>query len=191
MNELAVPAEAEFRPDSERKDTNREDMSGKDINDRLVIRLRDLSHIMRSLYEGKGSQRRVLIVLSEMGDHVTQRQLTDRLGISSGSASEAVGKLEALGLIQRAINEADRRNVDIVLTELGQEMASKARLQRKERHERMFSCLSDEEKEQLMTLLNKVGAHWTQEFGVPAGPDRRCLRGHHSPCNGQSGEEGE
>ena len=33
----------------------------------LVICLRDVSHVMRGLYEGKGSQKRVLMVLEDLG----------------------------------------------------------------------------------------------------------------------------
>ena len=41
--------------------------SSEDIDGKLVIGLRDISHTMRSLYEGRGSQKRILIVLSETG----------------------------------------------------------------------------------------------------------------------------
>ena len=37
------------------------------VNGRLIISLRDISHTMRSLYEGKGSQKRVLMVLRREG----------------------------------------------------------------------------------------------------------------------------
>ena len=36
-----------------------------DINDGLILSLRDLHHTMRSLYEGKASQKRILIILNE------------------------------------------------------------------------------------------------------------------------------
>lgn len=55
-----------------------------DINDKLIINLRDISHTMRYLYEGKGSQKRILIVLDEIGSNITQRELTQRLGIQPG-----------------------------------------------------------------------------------------------------------
>ena len=34
------------------------------INDKLIMNLRDISHTMRSLYEGRGSQKRILIILT-------------------------------------------------------------------------------------------------------------------------------
>lgn len=146
-----------------------------DINDRLIINLRDLSHTLRSLYEGRGSQKRILIVLAEMGGSVTQRQLTRRLGIRSGSASEVIGKLESGGCVRRTVNEADRRNVDVVLTEKGKALAEEAKRGRDLRHEQMFCCLSAEEKAELLALLEKVGADWEERFGGPKerGPSGR------------------
>ena len=82
-----------------------------DINKKLIINMRDLNHVMRSLYEGKASQQRILIILNEVGS-ITQRDLTMRLGIQPGSASEILSKLENAGLIQRAISETDRRTAN-------------------------------------------------------------------------------
>ena len=53
---------------------------GENIDGKLVLGLLDISRTMRSLYEGRGSQKRILIVLSETGT-ITQRELTARLGI--------------------------------------------------------------------------------------------------------------
>lgn len=137
----------------------------KGINDRLIICLRDLSHIMRSLYEGKGSQKRVLIVLEEMGERVTQRDLTERLGIQPGSASEVISKLEQAGCIRRTANEQDHRTADISLTAEGKRRALWAKEQRERRHEEMFSCLSQTEKEELLGLLEKVSGEWKERYG--------------------------
>ena len=42
-----------------------------DTNGKLIINLRDVGHMLRGLYEGRGSQQRVLIVLNDMGGSVT------------------------------------------------------------------------------------------------------------------------
>ena len=131
----------------------------KDINGRLIINFRDISHTMRFLYEGKGSQKRILIVLLETGK-ITQRALTERLGIQPGSASEVIAKLENAGLIRRTVSEEDRRTADISLTEEGKKQAAEAAEQRNRRHEQMFSSLSEDEKVQLLTLLEKINLDW-------------------------------
>lgn len=148
-----------------------------DRNKKLILNLRDLSHTMRFLYEGKGSQKRILIVLNEIGGSVTQRELTGRLGIQPGSASEVIAKLEDAGYIRRTPNEADRRTINIDLTETGKTAAEEAQKERKQRHEQMFSCLSDDEKGQLLCLLEKVNADWKQRYQDPE--EKHGLHKHH------------
>lgn len=92
-------------------------------NDLLIFALRDVSHVMHVLYEGKGSQKRVLMVLQELGAPITQRELTERLGIRPASASEVIAKLESAGCIVRTPSPSDRRTAEITLTELGKARA--------------------------------------------------------------------
>lgn len=147
------------------------------INDKLIINLRDLSHMMRFLYEGKGSQKRILIILDEVGGRITQRELTERLGIQPGSASEVIAKLEAAGAIKRTPSETDRRTADIELTAAGRKAASGAKERRIQRHEEMFSCLSDDEKNELLLMLEKVNADWEKRYrDIRKDRDRH---GHH------------
>lgn len=134
-----------------------------DRNDKLIINLRDLGHMMRFLYEGKASQKRILIVLQEE-ERITQRDLTERLGIQPGSASEILSKLEGAGLIARTQNEVDRRTTDVCLTDAGRKCAATALAQRQMRHEEMFSCLSEEEKQELLSLLERVCADWRTRY---------------------------
>lgn len=135
----------------------------EDRNDRLIIHLRDLGHIMRFLYEGKASQKRILMILKK-SESMTQKDLTERLGIQPGSASEILLKLENAGLITRTRNEHDRRTTDICLTDSGRELAEEALAQRKKRHEEMFSCLSEKEKQELLSLLEKLCADWKSRY---------------------------
>lgn len=134
-----------------------------DMNGKLIINLRNISHTMRFLYEGKGSQKRILIVLLQAG-RITQRVLTERLGIQPGSASEVIAKLEHAGLIVRTASTGDRRTTDISLTEEGKKQAAIASAQRDNRHAQMFSCLSEEEKGQLLALLEKVNNDWENRY---------------------------
>lgn len=148
--------------------------AGADDNNKLIINLRDLSHTMRTLYEGRGSQKRILIVLLEAGGSLTQRELTLRLGIQPGSVSEILAKLENAGQISRTPNRNDRRAMDVSLTSAGRETAGKALDQRILRHEEMFSCLSDSEKALLLSLLEKLHADWEMRY-----PDNRKQRQPH------------
>lgn len=157
-----------------------------DLNEKLILYLRDLGHIMRLQYEGKASQKRILIILNEVGN-VTQRDLTERLGIRPGTASEVIAKLENADLILRTKNRNDRRTTNIQLTEAGKKLASEAVEQRKKRHQEMFCGLSEEEKQSLAVLLEKLSADWefryhkhardTQSADVPGDWDESSKRG--------------
>lgn len=139
-----------------------------DKGNRLIWNFRDIAHTMRQTSEGKGGQKRVLIILRESGS-MTQKELTDRLGVQPGSVSEVLGKLEAAGLIRRVPNGTDRRTTDICLTEAGEVAAEEAYTQRQQRHQQMFSSLTDQEKDQLLLLLEKLNADWDIKFRKPEG----------------------
>lgn len=171
---------------------NKEHYDMVNVNDKLIINLRDLSHTMRFLYEGKGSQKRILIVLDEIGGSITQRELTERLGIQPGSASEILAKLESSGFIIRTQNELDRRTTDVCLTDAGREVAAEALRQRQKRHEEMFSCLSEEEKQGLLSLLEKVCNDWRCRYCESGDLHRHERRhhGHHGKHDGHKHDEG-
>lgn len=134
-----------------------------EMDQKLVMNLRDLGHMIRFLFEGKGSQKRVLIILHETGC-MTQRELTGRMRIQPGSASEVIGKLESAGLIQRTPSHTDRRTADVQLTDLGRVRAEEAANQRKARHREMFSCLTDQEKTALLAIAEKLNADWDNRY---------------------------
>lgn len=153
-----------------------------DTNNKLIWNLRDIGHTMRHISEGKGSQKRVLITLRE-AEGMTQRELTRRLDIQPGSVSEVIGKLEAAGLLIRSPSETDRRTADITLTETGKTAAENALSQRQGRHQQMFASLSEEEKDTLLRLLEKLNADWNTKYGqsgtASTSPNARKGRGRH------------
>ena len=133
------------------------------LHNKLVLNFWEIAHTMRHISEGKGSQKRILMILLEAGP-TTQRSLTEQLGIQPGSASEVIGKLEASGFLVRTPSKTDRRTADICLTKAGKNAAEEAYAQRQVRHQQMFSGLSDEEKYTLLHLLEKVNADWKLKF---------------------------
>lgn len=154
----------------------------EDKNDKLIINFRDINHTMRFLYEGRGSQKRILIILLEAGN-ITQSRLTERLGIQSGSVSEVLAKLEKNSLIVRTESSDDRRTTDITLTGQGRALAEEAVKQRKARHKEMFACLTEDEKSTLLTLLEKVNTDWQKRYhtmeGFPCGGHGHSRERHH------------
>lgn len=136
-----------------------------DINEKLVHGLLDINHMMRMLYEGKASQSRVLIVLYEHKS-MTQRDLTEFLGIKPGSVSEILAKLERAELITRIHSEKDRRTMEITLTDEGEKLAKEAFEKRRERHKQMFACLTEDEQNTLLLLLETLSEDWSERFSL-------------------------
>lgn len=154
-----IIVQSEYTNDHSKKVFDNEQYNLLDMDNRLIMNLRDSGHRIRFLFEGKGSQKRILIILHESGN-MTQRELTERLGVQSGSASEVIKKLESAGLVLRTPSEEDRRTTNIQLTESGRIQAEEALERRKKRHQEMFSCLSADEKNVLLTLLEKLNEDW-------------------------------
>ena len=149
-----------------------------DVNEKLIINLRDIGHMMRMQYEGKASQKRILIILSKL-ETITQKELTVRLGIQPGSVSEILTKLENAGLIIRQENETDHRTTTIQLTDLGKQQALEATMKRQSRHEQMFACLTEQEKTTLQSLLEKVSEDWEVRFAKSANHVHHHHHGQH------------
>lgn len=134
-----------------------------DMNEKLVHGLLDINHMMRMLYEGKASQSRILIILYEQ-KNMTQKDLTEFLGIKPGSVSEILSKLEKVNLITRVHSENDHRTMEISLTDEGEKLAQEAVERRRERHEQMFACLTEDEQKTLLLLLEKLAGDWGERF---------------------------
>ncbi|MGI6033722.1 MAG: MarR family winged helix-turn-helix transcriptional regulator, partial [Coriobacteriales bacterium] len=107
-------------------------------------------------------QLRVLEAL-EGEDKLTQSELRGKLDIRAASLSELLTKLEDKGLIVRERNEADKRSIDVYLTDLGADCISEAKEHRKKMAEKMLGALSEEEKQQLSNLLCKLIHSWRDE----------------------------
>ncbi len=189
-NGVPVPAEEARQPRRGRPLYEEMDTDGK-----LLWTLRSLGRYLHEFHEGRASQERILGLLSKESG-VTQRALTERLGVQPGTASEVFGKLENAGLIERVPSESDRRTWEVRLTESGRSAAKSAEEERLQRREGMFRCFTEEQRGQLLGLLESLQADWQERYGHPHGP-RRPGRGipyaegevHAIPHRGHRGEE--
>ncbi|MDR1045781.1 MAG: MarR family transcriptional regulator [Candidatus Adiutrix sp.] len=109
------------------------------------------------------AQGRLLRLLASVGP-VTQRQLAEMLDMRSASLSELLNKLEKPGWIRRRPNEEDKRTIDIMLTEEGENMLRSVGDDRAEMAEEVFGSLSQDELVQLHSLLGKLIGDWETRF---------------------------
>lgn len=99
-------------------------------------------------------------ILDLLSDHngMTQQQIAQALGIRPQSASEAVTNLEEQGLIQKLPNPRDKRSFLLYITQEGLSRQTEMRQRRMENACRILAPLSEDEKNTLQALLQKVVA---------------------------------
>ncbi len=113
---------------------------------------------------------------------ISQKELLDMADIRPSSLSEILGKIEGEGYIRRQKDEGDKRSVVISMTDEGRGIVEQTMTARRDYAQALFSCLSLEEQEQLVQLLEKLAASWEQEEGSCRGG--RPFHDHHGGRGG-------
>lgn len=149
-----------------------DDYNKTNIDEKLLMTLKDTSHTLRKISDGKGSQNNILILLNEV-EKISQKKLTKKLRVKSSSSSEILSKMEDSGLIKRSDSKKDKRTMDIKLTKEGKKKAVLAKDQMEDLHSNMFSCLNNTEKEQFLSILEKLNLDWDSHYA-----DKKHKRKH-------------
>ena len=136
-----------------------------DLNEKLMEQFRKYQVLMHQgmrRFAPRGpkedphhGQGKVLVMLAE-NDGVSQKLLTEQSGIRPASLSELIIKLERNGLVERQRNEEDKRNRNVYLTEEGRALAETIKSRKDESADFLFDVLSEEEKETLTVLFDKL-----------------------------------
>ncbi len=137
----------------------------------MLFRRLEHPHIPHEGPRGR-SQERALTQIA-LRDGLTQKELMERMGIQPSSMSELISKLDAGGLIQRVPLQDDRRQVALHISEKGRRHLEE--INDSTGHLQPFEVLSDEEAEQLGTLLDRLIASAERscaELGLPLYPPR-------------------
>ena len=124
----------------------------------LAIRLKTCGRFLYYQVGGKAGQQRILMRLNSHGQ-TSQKELQDVLEISSGALSEILQKMEDSGLILRTKSAEDKRQVNLSLSQAGREKAQSVETHYHRTLDRMFECLTQEQKNQLEETLGVLMAH--------------------------------
>jgi DNA-binding MarR family transcriptional regulator len=126
-----------------------------------------ISRRFAEVLEPLGLDPRELAVLQAVAraEGVTQQAIAERLGVFPSRMVALVDSLEEHGLLERRQNRDDRRARALHLTPRGRRLLGRAFAVAVEQEQRLTSDLTDEEREQLLELLARVGGH----VGVPPG----------------------
>ena len=107
-----------------------------------------------------------LVALSE---GVSQRALTDPLGIPASRLVAIVDDLEHQGLVERRRNPDDRRAHALYLTPKGHKTLDRARRAASENEQRFTATLTPTDREQLLELLRRLATHQELPIGIHPG----------------------
>ena len=97
-----------------------------------------------------------LLVFVDHVPGISQQSLSEALGIDRNNVSLIVDKLEARGLLKRAVNGADRRARELTITPEGRKLYRDHRVKIRQANDRILSSLTAEEKELFLDMLVRV-----------------------------------
>lgn len=92
---------------------------------------------------------------------VSQRQISDHLGLDASDVVGVLDILEGAGMVERRRDPADRRRHAVVLTEVGETAARHFAALRAQAEDRVLVDLDDDERRQLAGLLHRAACRWS------------------------------
>lgn len=137
-------------------------LSAPDRTDESLIALRRILRatelFARDLAQAVGlspAQLRVLQIVAERRS-VTPKALAGQMGVSQATVTALVDKLVARGMVERIPSEQDRRQTNIMATQLGSAHLENAPDALQQRYVAAFARLRDWEQAQLVASLERV-----------------------------------
>jgi len=107
-----------------------------------------------SIYE---PQYNVLRILSgAKGNPISVNTILEQMVQRSSNVTRIVDKLTQKGLVERTLSDTDRRKMDIIITDKGNELLNKLDKKVKDFHKPMMNNLTQEEAESLKQLIKKL-----------------------------------
>ena len=103
------------------------------------------------------AQFQMLTVINRLrGEKITQRRLGQQMYVSFPNVTVMLARLERDGLIERTVNQEDRRERFVSITKEGRKLLERIWKEQPEQLERVMAGLNNDERLQLAQLLNKM-----------------------------------
>ncbi len=96
------------------------------------------------------------MILHSAEGGMRQKEIAEIMEIGASATSQMIDKLEKDGFVKRIPDPDDRRATRIILTEEGTARAYEVDNEQESALERFFVNLQEEEKQQLIALLQKI-----------------------------------
>jgi len=158
------------------------------LTEGIVERIGNLSryfdHSMETTLAEFGLDRRTHRVLARLRYQgppyrLSAGQLAEGMGLSSGAMTNRLDRLEAAGLVRRLADPDDRRGVLVEPTRAGHAAWDRATDTQAGREALIASALTEEEKDELHSLLRRLMRAFPEE--VREGAKRRKMQEHATP----------
>lgn len=125
-----------------------------------------------------------LLALISENDGIIQRDLAEMLDMRPSSLTEMLSNLEKNSLIKREQDGNDRRIMHVYLTEAGKEELEEVTRVNSKLSNSIFNCLTIEEKEVMLGMINKVNKNLESLNNIDENDDKcggvhHGHRGHH------------
>jgi DNA-binding MarR family transcriptional regulator len=147
---------ATLRPLSEKAGMDRTDQSL--IALRRILRATEIHGRKLAKAAGLTSvQFRVLQIVAERGN-CTATEIAQKMRVSQATVTSLVDKLVRHDVVTREKSQADRRQINIIITKNGRDIVSHAPDTLQQRYVRKFEALADWEQAQLVASLERVAA---------------------------------
>ncbi|MBK8985117.1 MAG: MarR family transcriptional regulator [Chloroflexi bacterium] len=153
------------------------------LMDELRLVSKTIYHLGESSVDEAGrsfAQYRVLIYLffaEQMGErqNLNPSEISERHGVSRNTASALIRTLEEDGLVERSLDEDDRRKFNIGLTDEGRELVREHARQHFQTIGRCFHALTPAEQQTALSqLLHKINQPRHRPLAVSRNPVIRC-----------------
>lgn len=145
----------------------------------LVKQMHRVSHrdyrMRGGIYHG---QAKLLVEISK-NDGASQRELAEKLDVRPSSMTEMLSKLENNGFIFRKQDQKDQRVSHIHLTDEGKKIVEEVEKSKDEFEKNFFSALTEDEREQLLLLIEKLCSGLENDDNNGHKMFHHCSRCHH------------
>lgn len=133
------------------------------IDKKLYSEIRKINNIMRnishnSLSQGLNLSHAQINILEIINSNpgIIQKEIASIINIKASSMTELVSKLKNKDLIYRKKDDTDLRIIRLFITDKGKEELKNITKIRDENEKSIFKSLSEDEKENLYSLLKKI-----------------------------------
>ena len=109
-----------------------------------------------STFDLPPAEHRLLMRLSREGGTASQRELAEKMEISTAAVAVALKKLEAEGYVAKRVDASDSRIKSIAITEEGESVVLRSRAIFDRLDAEMYEGVAEEELEAALTLLDKL-----------------------------------